>query len=109
MFKRREKLITILFTCGKHVVIISLSRCGGMTKRRMTFQTSRKLRFKKAGDRTKIMKAPFFPPPSSMHDCNTQEKLKQWLCHFFFYGRVGEGMGGGQGASWSTCVCENGE
>ena len=93
LFKRREKLIRILFTCGKYVVILSLSRCGGMTKRRMTFQTRRKLRFKKAVDRTKNMKALFFPPPLSLHDCNTQEKLKQWLCHFFFYfgGRGGGG------------------
>ena len=61
----------ILFTCGKYVVILSLSRCGGMTKRRRTFKTSRKLRFKKAVDRTKNMQALFFPPPLSLHDCNT--------------------------------------
>lgn len=91
LFKRREKLIRILFTCGKYVVILSLSRCGGMTKRRMTFQTRRKLRFKKAVDRTKNMKALFFPPPLSLHDCNTQEKLKQWLCHFFIILEGGEG------------------
>ena len=60
-----------------------------MTKRRMKFQTSRKLRFKKAVDRTKNMKALFFPPPLSLHDRNTQEKLKQWLCHFFYGGVVG--------------------
>lgn len=50
----------ILFTCGKYVVSLSLSRCGGMTKKRMTSQTSWKLRFKKAEDRTKNIKALFF-------------------------------------------------
>ena len=64
-----------------------------MTKRRMTFHFSRKLRFKKAVDRTKNMKALFFPPPLSLHHCNTQEKLKQWLCLFFMVG----GWGGGGG------------
>ena len=65
-----------------------------MTKRRMTFQTGRKLRLKKAGDRTKNMKALFFPPPLSLHDCktNTQVKLKQWLCHFFYCLGRGGGM-----------------
>jgi len=57
-----------------------------MTKRRMTFKTSRKLRFKKAGDRTKNMKAPFFSTTFSLHKCNTKEKLNQCLCLFLYGG-----------------------
>ena len=36
----------------------------------------------------------------SSDDCNTPEKLKQWLCNVIFWGGGGGGGGNKQGALW---------